>query len=798
MKIPMRKPLSIAIGLALQSNVVPAQETNSGAILEEVVVTANRREEAILDVPYNITALSAEQLEVAGVNDISAMIRMVPGLSTFDEGPRVSGNRNNFNIRGLNANAAGNEDDNPRIGQSTVSTYVGETPVFYPIKLVDLDRVEVLRGPQGTLYGSGSVGGTVRFIPNKADFDSFSLDVNAESSFTKKSDDVGYEGYLTVNVPISDNLAFRGSVGHEQIVGFIDAEGLVQHTGTERNPGAVILADPSDILGSPAAKASPKEDANDGEVTFARASLRFVPNDRIEANFNYHYQDTKVDSRYEDNPYYGAGDEYVTYKAFTDPQDASIQLGNIDVEFDLGFARLTSTSGYSEITLDSISESSGFLRTNIPQYYFGLPRIISPIFRRQNIQTFTQEIRLVSQHEGKFEWVVGAFYLENDLDFDLYQPLFGVNDYTNAYFGLNPPLNFTDTLATGGTEQEFTDQAVFGELTWNITERWQVTGGVRIFKQDLEGSSGIPLPFASRTLEFFYYGTATDDFLLGGINPTENEVSDEIFKVNTSYEVTDDMLAFFTWSQGFRAGGANQLPETDVFGNDNSEILRFDSDDAENFEIGAKGNLNNRLNYTVTAFWVDWQNFQTTLSSPFGIAFVDNVPGARSRGVELELNGYLSEQVSFGFSYTYTDAETTDPFNQRTGDPETEVPDGTTLPGASKHMLFAGLNYEHLLPDSKIVFHTDLAYRSNANSAFVDHPTLVTDNFVKFSGFAVWNASLSWQKDNYRVTAFAENLTNTRGSTIVSSAEFFGASDQGHGVIKPQTFGVRINWHYGK
>ena len=118
-------------------------------------------------------------------------------------------------------------------------------------------------------------------------------------------------------------------------------------------------------------------------------------------------------------------------------------------------------------------------------------------------------------------------------------------------------------MATGGTEQEFRDMAVFGELTLNITDRWQVTGGVRIFDQELDGTSGIPLPFASRTIEFFYYGSATDDFLLGGINPTENEVSDEIFKVNTSYEVTDDMLAFFTWSQGFRAGGANQLPEID-------------------------------------------------------------------------------------------------------------------------------------------------------------------------------------------------------------------------------------------
>ena len=792
----IRRPLAIAVGLAIQSTSVQAQEATSGAVLEEVVVTANRRTESVLDVPYNITALSADQLEAAGVSDISGMIRMVPGLSTFDEGPRVSGNRNNFNIRGLNVNSLGNEDDNPRIGQATVSTYVGETPVFFPLKLVDLDRIEVLRGPQGTLYGSGSVGGTVRFIPNKPDFDGFTIDVNAEASLTKKSDDVGYEGNVTINVPLNDAFAFRGSVGYEEIPGFIDALGLVQHTGTPEQPGAVILADPADILGSPAALAAEKEDVNDGEVTFARVGLRFVPSDRMDLNVNYHYQQTKVGSRYEDNPYYGTGEEYVMYKAFTDPHDASIQLGSVDMEFDLGFARLTSASAYSEINIDSVSESSGFLRTNIPQYYFGLPRIISPIIRGQNSQTFTQEIRLVSEAGGRIEWVAGGFYLENDLDFDLFQPLFGVNDYTNAYFGLNPPLNFTDVLATGGTEQEFRDMAVFGELTLNITDRWQVTGGVRIFDQELDGTSGIPLPFASRTIEFFYYGSATDDFLLGGINPTENEVSDEIFKVNTSYEVTDDMLAFFTWSQGFRAGGANQLPEIDPFGNDYSDILRFQSDDAENYEIGVKGTWNARVNYTATAFWVDWQDFQTTLSSLFGIAYVDNIGGARSRGLELELNGLLTDQLTFGLSYTYIDAETTDAFEQQSGNPETIVPDGTTLPGSSEHTFFGHLQYEYPLATSKLVFYTDLAYRSDTNSAFIDQPLLATDNFVPLDDFSVWNMSITWARDNYSITAFGDNISNTRATTVVSSQDFFGAQDQGHGVIKPQTFGLRFKWSY--
>ena len=134
MKMPLRTPISVAVGLAIQSMSVQAQEAGSRVELEEVVVTASRRAESVLDIPYNITALTGDQLESSGVNDVGAMIRMVPGLSTFEEGPRTSGNRNNFNMRGLNANALGNEDDNPRIGQATVSTYLGETPVFFPLK----------------------------------------------------------------------------------------------------------------------------------------------------------------------------------------------------------------------------------------------------------------------------------------------------------------------------------------------------------------------------------------------------------------------------------------------------------------------------------------------------------------------------------------------------------------------------------------------------------------------------------------------------------------------------------------
>ena len=240
-----KTPVAVGIAIALQASAIQAQDDG---LLEEIIVTATRRAQTVQEVPYNINVVTSEQLAQAGVNDSISLVRLVPGLTIFDEGPRVSGNRGTYSIRGMNVQAANNNDDNPPISQATVSTYLGEVPIFFPFKLVDLERVEILRGPQGTLYGAGSVGGTVRFIPKKPDTENTTFDVWAELSSTDGASDASYDVSLTANIPLSDTVAFRGMVGHEYLSGFIDAVGLIEDTGTPRSPGEIVLADPADIL----------------------------------------------------------------------------------------------------------------------------------------------------------------------------------------------------------------------------------------------------------------------------------------------------------------------------------------------------------------------------------------------------------------------------------------------------------------------------------------------------------------------------------------------------------------------
>mgnify|MGYP001234394404 CR=1 FL=1 len=211
--------------------------------------------------------------------------------------------------------------------------------------------------------GAGSVGGTIRFIPNKPSLEEETMDLRAKLSSTDHSSDTGYDFNLTANIPMSDTLAFRGTVGYEKLSGFIDAIGLVAQEGTPRDTGAVILADPSDIVGSPAAAGPSIKDSNEGSRTYIRASVLSKPSDTVEIGLNFNYQEVKADNRYEHNPNYGSGENYVTHKAHTDPSDGDFTLIDLDVEVDLGFARLTSNTGVSNMSLFGVSDSSGFLRT---------------------------------------------------------------------------------------------------------------------------------------------------------------------------------------------------------------------------------------------------------------------------------------------------------------------------------------------------------------------------------------------------------------------------------------------------
>ena len=192
-----------------------------GAQLEEVIVTATRRDVSVQDVPYNISAITGSDLAENGVNGAADLFRIASGVNFIEQGPRSGVNNSNLIMRGVNAETL-SRNSGPLATAPVVSTYINETPVFVNLRLKDLDRVEVLRGPQGTLYGSGSLGGSVRYIYNKPTFDEFAGEISGGVSQTENGDGINYETDLMLNIPLGDSFGVRVNAGYADYAGFID------------------------------------------------------------------------------------------------------------------------------------------------------------------------------------------------------------------------------------------------------------------------------------------------------------------------------------------------------------------------------------------------------------------------------------------------------------------------------------------------------------------------------------------------------------------------------------------------
>ena len=357
--------LTVGVAATLSAPIpVIAQE------LEEVIVTATRRATSTQDVPYNISAYGGDIIEKRQLLDLGDFVKNVPGLSHNDVGLREAGNNSTLVMRGLSAEPGGGAGEIPSLARPTVSTYVGETPVYYNLRLTDIDRVEVLRGPQGTLYGAGSLGGTLRIMPNKPDADDVALRLNTSVSSTQDADDPNYNYDAMVNVPLGEQFAMRLSGGYAREAGFVDAIGLRPRD----EDGAFLLEDPNDLVGSgPVVSSGTREDSNDGNVKHARLGLLWNVNDDVEALFSYHFQETETDNRQGQT----IGEDRTLDQSGTAPFESDLNMASLEVVADLGFATLTSATSALELSVESGQDNSQFYEESFAFFYFYYPRTVS-------------------------------------------------------------------------------------------------------------------------------------------------------------------------------------------------------------------------------------------------------------------------------------------------------------------------------------------------------------------------------------------------------------------------------------
>lgn len=771
--------LPAAISALLYAKAPLAQELEP--VIGEVVVTATRRAEKLTDVPYNISAVTSEQLDRSGIDDLGRLSHAVAGLAYIDQGPRSAGNNNGLVLRGLNSNATRATDAAFR-SVAPVSTYLGETPLFFNLKLFDLERVEVLRGPQGTLYGSGSLGGTVRFIPKLAQLETFEARAEAGMSDSAQSGELNHDAQGMINVPIGQNVALRVAGGYEHQGGFIDEKRLAEldQSGTPRITGPVL--DPTTTLVRRTVR-----DSNEADIYFGRAELAVRLGERVNASLHYNYQRSEIANRQADNPRFPGNRSYEGSSGVLSPQDARTDVSGFDIEADLGFATLTSATSYYDTDSKATTSDAGVYQLFLADaYYFGYPRFVVPGRTVTTDRATVQELRLASQGESAIDWLVGAFYQDQRSSFSLVDAEDkGLTNYVaaldpfNAYYGVPTPSIAGFDLFTQSLRTRFRDRALFGELTWHVTPRWQITGGARAFWQKVESSQSFALP-ACEQLTFCGPPSSIAD---------SRKESDQIFRANTSYQVNDHTKLYFTWAEGFRHGGANALPPPGTPQADPRAPLQYRSDRSTNWELGIKGTLPRvDLTYALAAFYIEWDDFQFDSFTSYGYQFVGNGATASSRGIEAELSGLLTDRLSYSLSYSYADAQLDQPFAL-----VTRGNDGDPLPGVPKQTASAALEYAHPIGDSwELTYHVGGSYRDKAYSNF--NPTGLS--YFEMDSFALWDASITLAAaQRWEARLFADNLSNERGVTGGTTPDRFG--DEAYfQVMRPRTIGLRVKVNF--
>jgi iron complex outermembrane receptor protein len=815
----MRKPLVAAIGGALAGTVAPVAlaqsvDANSGSI-EEIIVTASRREQSIQDIPYNISAVDGSAIEDQNIVDTAELMRTVSGVSVIDRGYRNSGHVNSLIIRGMNVDSGANGDI-ALSAASTVATYVDNTPLFANFLLKDIERVEVLRGPQGTLYGSSALGGTVRYIMNRPDASEFDADVGLIYGQTEHSDgnNVSIDGM--VNIPLSDTVAFRLSAGSVQNDGVVDYKNLYQLQDGKpvvlNNAGeCVSVQDPGltndEILFNGSCYTS-KKDADDVDIKYARASLRFEPSETLDIQFNYQWQEDEVGARRtitDGADYYGTAyngkDE--SGSTMLEPSSREASLLNLDVEWDLGFATLTSSTSSYEHDGDGWRDNSSLWVTGRDWFYWlynGNPRPVAHVVAGFKEEAVIQEFRLVSNDsDSNIDWTVGAYYMDQDREVNNFSYLLGLDEYAQACFAdpvscsaggdwwvIGLPLSEIDFYYV--REENFTDLSLYGEVTWHVSDDWHITGGARWFDTELTNRSAMDFPlFVGAVVPFVD-------------NPAQNE-DDVQLKLNVAYDVSDSMMVYGTFSEGFRRGGSNAIPTTGFFAEDNPEALeQYKADTVRNYEFGIKGSTE-RVRYTADVYYVDWQDIQLNTTTSWGFFMAQNGDSAETTGIEAEAQILLTDNLEMSLGFGHVKAELSADLIHPQYD-RLDAEKGHRLPGTSENTATASLTH-HFDMSNGLGLRTQLSgyYQTDSINSIVDN-TLQD----KFSSFSLWNASATLSGESWSAALFIKNLGDEQAitgnypaaymSTDTNIFEGYYGNNQRQYIATPRTIGLALKYNF--
>jgi iron complex outermembrane receptor protein len=672
--------VAAAVALAI------ANSASAQTMLGEVTVTARKRAESIQDVPFAVSARSQDALRQSGAENIEDVSRNIAGLSVQNLGPGQS----QVGLRGI---SAGKIDRDLAGIKEQVGVYLDESVIslslFTPdLELYDLNRVEVLRGPQGTLFGSGSLAGTVRYITNQPDIAADYGDVEVGMS-TIDGGDTGGNVRGMLNMALSETAALRIVGYYNELPGFIDAH---------RPDGSV------------------DDDVNGGTRSGGRIALRLEPTENIAITPRVIYQDVDIDGFNRQDIWNMLGNPFMTteppvdigereqYAQLEEKFEDEFLLADLTMAFDLGGVVLTSVSSYTDRDVLVVRDATQ-LTGSVTYFNIGgtedQVRISSALHDATQVEVFTQELRLASDTEGRFQWVVGGFYSDISRDYGQTLPTPGYDAMLIDVLCGGPPDCGVSGPAFGGPPDspffsdipyDFKQTAFFAEGTFDITDRFAVTIGGRYYDFDED--------------RVLYFGGIFADTEGTPDEPTNGpgSTSDDGFlpRMLLSYDVSDNVQLNAQASEGFRLGGINDPLNVPLCTAEDlatySGRPTFESETLWNYELGAKiGFAGGRGQFNVAVFHAEIEDLQVpALAGSCSSRIAINVPESHSTGIEMELTAQPTDRFDFGISVTYTESEIDTSVTALIGGVPTilaGIEEGNRLPSTPEFQMSANATY---------------------------------------------------------------------------------------------------------
>jgi iron complex outermembrane receptor protein len=790
----MSSRLRLGILAALVANVplaAGAQDQEEEGTLGSLVVTAQKRETELLEVPFSVAAPTDEQIRNAGATNLPELGRLVPGLAITDLGPGQS----QVAIRGISAGQV--VRDQPGV-KAQVGVYLDESPIsvalFTPdLDLFDLERFEVLRGPQGTLFGSGSISGVLRYITQQPEIGKFSATTELSASEGTDSD-FGGSLRAAVNVPMGDMAALRLTGYHNEIAGFIDA--VYPDRGTE-------------------------EDVNSGTKTGGRIALLLQPSESFSITPRVVYQKLETDGYPRIDFHNILGNPFTTTETPVDPGERGqvrqfeegltdeFRLGDVKIEAGLGDVVLTSVTTHTNrdvLVLRDASQLTGSVTWDIG----GEPeeiRFDSPLFDRTQLEAFSQEFRVSSAGEGSFQWLVGSFFEDVDRNYGQTLPTPGYDAVWLRQVGQTPgdvgaPV---DTPFFSRLSYNLQQWAIFGEGTYNFTDQLALTAGARYYNYDED-----------RVLTFAGFFAAPQANVPGSVD------SDGFSpRVILSFSPNEDTHINAQFARGFRLGGIND-PLNDPICTPEDRLLygsvfseTWEDERAWNYELGAKTRFGNNVLFSAAVFYSDIEDLQANVDAgSCSSRIVVNVPEAHTFGVEAELFMQPIDNLEFGLSATWVEAEIDSSVTGTGTTPIAGIREGNRLPTSPELQAAAVATYTQPFGSDLEGFGTlTVQYVGSSYTQLADQEApfgTLTGGFITFGdttidslvfptelpSYEIGNLRFGVRTGVWEAAIFLNNIWDER-AFLSLDRERGSRARVGYLTNQPRTYGVSFRMNFG-